>query len=665
AAGDSAPSNVASAVTLPNAPTAPSGPAAAVVSSTSLRVTWTDASDNETSFVVERSLNGSTFNAAGSVAANVTSFTDSGLTPSTPYFYRIKAANAGGSSAYSSTVSAATPPLPPGAPANLTATALSASSIRLDWSDTSAETGYRIERALGSGAFAEVGVAGADTLTFTDTGRAANTAYTYRVKATNAGGDSAPSSSAQGLTYPTAPDSVTAAAVSPTQLALTWAETNPQPAAVRVERALLGGGFSEIGEAQVGATTFADAGRSPDTTYQYRLRATNTSGFSDYTSVVLGTTLPAPPSAPTGLFAAPAGPGALTLTWTDASNNESGFKIERSLDGANYGQITMVGAGITVYADSGLLTNTSYTYRIRAFNAGGHSGYSASATASTPPNPPGAPTALAVIRVSASELQLTWNDNSSNETGFKIERSSDGTSFSVISTTAANATQFSNTGLTPGATFHYRVRATNGGGDSDVSGPVSGTTLPNAPAAPTNLTAAAQSATAVRLNWVDASSNESGFIIERRAGGGDEFTERFRTSANVTQYAEDVLVGNTAYTYRVRAFNGGGVSAPVEASVTTRTGVLSVRLQRTKIKAGKPVKCTVTLTGPAPAGGAVVAITSSAKAVAKTPASVRIPAGKRAASFTIQTKKGGAGSTATITGGFGGQTASETLTLVR
>jgi hypothetical protein len=456
-----------------------------------------------------------------------------------------------------------------------------------------------------------------------------------------------------------------AAAASSTQLTLSWAETNPQPAAVRVERAPIGGGFLEIGEAPAGATTFADAGRSPDTAYQYRLRATNASGFSDYTTVALGTTLPAPPSTPTGLSAARSGPGALTLTWTDASNNESGFKIERSLDGANYGQIAMVGAGITTYPDSGLLTNTSYTYRVRAFNAGGHSSYSASATAVTAPILPSAPTALAVTTVSGSELKLTWNDNSSNESGFKIERSSNGTDFSVISTTAANATEFSNTGLTRGATFHYRVRATNGGGDSDFSGPVSGTTLPNAPAAPTNLTAAAQSATAVRLDWIDASNNETGFIVERRTGSGGEFTERFRTSTNSTQYAEDVLAGNTAYTYRVRAFNGGGVSAAVEASVSTLTGVLSVRVQRTVSKAGNPVKCTVTLTGPAPSGGASVAISSSAQSIAKTPASVRVPAGKRVASFTIQTKKAGVGSTATITGGFGGQTASETLTLVR
>jgi len=664
AGGDSAPSNVASAITLPNPPTAPTSPAVVVVSSTSLQVTWVDASNNETSFTIERSLDGSVFTAAGTVSANVTSFTNSGLTPMTLYYFRVAATNAGGSS-FSGTVTGTTPPVPPAAPANLTATAVSSSSIQLGWSDTSTETGFRIERAAGGGAFAEIGTAGANVLTFTDSGRAANTLYVYRVKAFNGGGDSVPSNTAEGLTLPGVPGSVTVTVVSATRLDIGWTDTNPQPAAVRVERAPSGGGFIEVGQVQAGISTFADVGRAANTTYQYRLRASNASGFSGYTDVASGTTLPLAPTAPSGLTVVTGGAGTLNVSWTDTSNNETGFLLERGLDGVSFGQIGVLAAGATSYSDSGLQANTSYSYRVRAFNAGGNSNYAGPVAASTVPNPPAAPSALAVSTGSSSQLNLTWNDNSGNEAGFKIERASDGVNFSVIAVTAANATAFANTGLTAGATFQYRVRATNGGGDSDFSGPISGTTFPNAPAAPTNLTATAQSATAVRLNWVDASSNEDGFIIERRTGNAGAYVERFRTAANATQYAEDVLLGDTDYMYRVRAFNGGGDSAGVEASVSTLTGVLSVQLQRSPSKAGKPVKCTVTLTGPAPAGGAVVTITSSAQSVAKAPATLRIKAGKQVGSFTVQTRKAGIGAAATITATYGGQSASAVLTLIR
>src|SRR5439155_7382336 len=69
-----------------------------------------------------------------------------------------------------------------------------------------------------------------------------------------------------------------------------------------------------------------------------------------------------------------------------------------------------------------------------------------------------------------------WNDNSNNETGFKIERSSDGTNFTQIATAAAGATSYSDTGLASSTTYYYRVRATNSVGDSPYSSTASAQT---------------------------------------------------------------------------------------------------------------------------------------------------------------------------------------------
>jgi hypothetical protein len=92
-----------------------------------------------------------------------------------------------------------------------------------------------------------------------------------------------------------------------------------------------------------------------------------------------------PPSAPTNLAAAAASSSQINLTWTDASSNETGFKIERKTgSGGTYSQIATVGAGVTSYASTGLAAGTTYVYRVRAYNAAGNSAYSNEASATTP-----------------------------------------------------------------------------------------------------------------------------------------------------------------------------------------------------------------------------------------------------------------------------------------
>jgi len=186
---------------------------------------------------------------------------------------------------------------------------------------------------------------------------------------------------------------------------------------------------------------------------------------------------PEPPTAPTGLAATVASSSQINLSWTDNSTNEDGFKIERcqSAGCTSFAQIATVGANTTGYNNTGLSAGTSYGYRVRAYNVGGDSGYSntAEATTQSAPTVPNAPSSLtATAGASGSRtINLSWADNSGNETGFKIERCRNATctSFSQIATVGANTTSFSNTGLSAGKTYRYRVRAYNGVGDSAYS----------------------------------------------------------------------------------------------------------------------------------------------------------------------------------------------------
>src|SRR6476620_11678736 len=88
-----------------------------------------------------------------------------------------------------------------------------------------------------------------------------------------------------------------------------------------------------------------------------------------------------------------------------------------------------------------------------------------SASAATPV----APTNLAAVAASSSQVNLSWSDNSSDETGFKLQRSTNGTSFSLVATLGANATTYANSGLAGSTKYYYRLRAYNSAGGSKFS----------------------------------------------------------------------------------------------------------------------------------------------------------------------------------------------------
>ena len=178
-----------------------------------------------------------------------------------------------------------------------------------------------------------------------------------------------------------------------------------------------------------------------------------------------------PPAPPSDLAATAAGSSQINLVWTDNATDESGFKIERSLDNVNFSPVTTTGADVTSYADSGLTPNTTYWYRVSATNASGDSAWSNidSAMTDAPPPPPLAPGGLTASSSGSSSIDVSWVDNSNNELGFTIERSTDNVNFESAGSTGANVTVFTDTGLTAGATYWYRAYAYNASGNSGYS----------------------------------------------------------------------------------------------------------------------------------------------------------------------------------------------------
>lgn len=338
---------------------------------------------------------------------------------------------------------------------------------------------------------------------------------------------------------------------------------------------------------------------SDDCTFWYTTEYLKSSGTFNWSTHIgsfkfssCGGPPPPPPAAPTGLTATPISSSRIDLAWTDNSTNEDGFKIERctgaaafcDTNPANFAQIAQVGANVTTYSDTGLAASTTYSYRVRAFNSGGNSGYSNTADATTlAPNPPAAPSNLTATAVSSSQINLAWQDNSSNEDGFKIERCT-GTAvfctanpgnFAQITQVGANVTTYSDMGLAANTTYSYRVRAFNGDGNSGYSNIADATTLQAPPAAPSNLTATPnkQGGTVwVDLAWTDNSNNEDSFDIERCTGAGcTSFAPLASVGANTTTYRDNTVARRTTYRYRVKASNAIGSSAYSNiATATTR-----------------------------------------------------------------------------------------------
>jgi hypothetical protein len=178
------------------------------------------------------------------------------------------------------------------------------------------------------------------------------------------------------------------------------------------------------------------------------------------------------PSAPSNLSGSASSSSSVSLSWTDNSSNETGFLIER-LNGSTWSQVASVSANVTSYQDSGLAAGTSYSYRVRATNAAGNSAYSNTATATTQQaqtNGPTAPSNLSgtVIRNrSGLRVSLTWKDNSSNETGFRVYRSTDGTNWTLLTQTRSNRISYTDSSVSSStATYYYKVVAYNSSGTS-------------------------------------------------------------------------------------------------------------------------------------------------------------------------------------------------------
>ena len=253
---------------------------------------------------------------------------------------------------------------------------------------------------------------------------------------------------------------------------------------VSIERKKSGDDYEEVGSTEKDATTYVDDSVPESGKYYYRVRAKVGKDYSDYSGDALVTvTLLSAPTPPSVLEATPS-TGTIDLMWQDNSDDEEKFEIQRKSGGGSFTDLASVEADVMDYADASVTAGTTYTYRVRAMNAAGTSSWSkvvtATATSSGTGGPTGstgttgsvpvAPSGLWIMKM-ANGLMPMWDDKSSDETGFEIERREGAAgTFAKVKDVGANVEDWTDTGPFKAATqYGYRVRAKNAAGYSAYS----------------------------------------------------------------------------------------------------------------------------------------------------------------------------------------------------
>ena len=294
----------------------PTNLTAHAVSTSQINLSWSQPANLGnlvlTGYKIERSVSGGPWSVLVSNTGNaVTTYSNTGLSSSTTYSYRVSAINSVGTSSPSNVASATTNTqlLPPQPPTGLSTTAISSSQINLSWTSPnnnggSAVTGYEIEQSTNSGSTWNVLVSntGNTGTTYSNVGLAASTSYTYRVSAINSVGTSAPSGTAStttnvALTVSQPPTNLSATAVSSSQINLSWnAPSNNGGSPItgyKINRSDDGGTswIILVQNTQNTGTTYSDTGLSPSTTHFYRVFAINSVGTSLSSNTAIATTI--------------------------------------------------------------------------------------------------------------------------------------------------------------------------------------------------------------------------------------------------------------------------------------------------------------------------------------------------------------------------------------
>lgn len=520
--------------------------------STSVSLSWTSVT-GATSYNVYRS---TTAGGEGSVplatGTTSTSYSDSGLTSGTAYYYKVVAVGPAGEGAFSNEASAA--PGSTALPAPTLKGTSGATTNALTWSAVAGATSYNLYRSTGGSYYGTLYQQGLTVTTFSDTGLTAGTAYTYYIDAVNISGQGSQSNSVSltpGSATLAAP--VLAASTSGTYISLSWTSVTGATSYNLYRSTTAGGEGSipyKINVTSGTGTSFSDSGLTTGTTYYYTVVPVGPGGegmASNEASATVGT---APLVAP--ILKGVAGATSAALTWNAVAGATS-YNLYRSAAGSYYGTLYKQGLTATSFADSGLTTGTAYSYYVNAVNTSGQG-----AQSNTVSLTPGS-TALAAALLSAqssgtTSISLSWTTVVGAASYNLYRATTAGGEGATPYQTGLTNTSTSDSGLTSGTTYYYQVVAVGSGGEGASSNETSATPGSTALTAP--VLKGVAGATSNALTWSVVSGATSYNLY--RSTGGSYYGTLYQQGLTATTFSDMGLTASTAYTYYVDAVNTNG-----------------------------------------------------------------------------------------------------------
>ncbi|QNJ55963.1 minor tail protein [Microbacterium phage Rasputia] len=557
--------------TTPNAPTPVTYSS---VTDTSMRLAWTLAGNGGAALdqvLLRRSLT-SDFASYVDIplAANATSYTATGLTKNTRYYWRVFAHNTNGFSPPSGTTSQVTADVPaaPGTPA---ASSITAVSMRLTWTLPSDNgglplNGVKLRRARNSAFTTDVEdfdlSASATGLTVTDL--IPDTTYYWRVFARNSAGYS-PSSGIRTQATPAtgAPGLDVTASATSSVARFTPPGGLSGVAQYDLERRPIGGGL--VNQQSTSGTSITSTGLTAGTRYEYRARA-RWNGGSGYIYYSPWTDWSGTPAAPGSLTATGTGPDSVRLNWTTPSNGGLALNaiiVERSTS-PSFTSVatTTLAANATSLAVTGLSPNTTYYWRVYARN---EQGLSPAATTNWKTFPETAPGFSITRTDTSSTAVLTPPTGGSAPTKYTLERRVVGSS--TISSTDSATSPIVYNGLEPDFRYEWRASAWYGSYQTPWSGWLS------TPGAPTTPSVTELTPTSLKLSWSLSTSNggRTPTAVRLRRSTDPSFETYTETvlAATATTATVTGLTASTTYYWRVVQTNAVGNSPP--SGIRTQT----------------------------------------------------------------------------------------------
>lgn len=492
----------------------------------------------------------------------------------------------------------------PSAPVNLSTSALTQSSVTLNWTastDNVAVTGYDIYR---NGV--KINTSLVTSTSYNVTGLTAATAYQFYVNARDAAGNTSINSSTVNITTPdtqapTTPTGLAASNIGQTFLTLTW---SPATDNVGVSGYDIYQNGIKINTAPVTLTTYNVTGLTAFTIYQFYINAKDASGNTSANSTTINVTTASvpdtePPAPPTNLNASAVMQSSLTLSWGASSDNigVTGYDVYQNSVKINSSPVTT-----TSYNVTGLTAVTTYNYYVLARDAAGNISAPGNNIIIITPDTqsPTTPSGLTSSNLTASSVTLSWSAASDNVsvTGYDIYQN--GIKINLLPVAVTN---YSVSGLTTATAYSFYVRALDAAGNtSGNSNTLNITTLDNIlPSAPSGLTATSVASTSLTLNWTAATDNVA-------VAGYDVYQNGVKINTSVvttTIYTVTGLIANTTYQFYVNARDAAGnissnsnvINVTTTAAPVVCGGTGSINFQRWNNVTGTSVSNLTSVSG--------------------------------------------------------------------